>query len=147
MTTYYPIGAICQVGIWKSQNGPYNPLVPEFASWLEKHYIQWQADREKRGSIRQFSDWLGIDHRLISRWMNGERKPGPDHLDTLAYKFNDLSCYELLGYPTPDKLLLRIKMEWDSLPEETRAAVGRVLEKAEHEPQWEEAHKRAPARK
>ena len=107
------------------------PQTP-FTKWLNDHYLDWQKSHG-RASERAFAEWLGFKPPTFNHWTNGERKPGAEDCDVLAYRLNDVRCYELLGFPTPDPLLLRLKMEWDSLPEETRAFIERELEKAEKE--------------
>ena len=51
--------------------------------------------------------------------MRGRRLPSPADCDVLAYHLKDPSIYALAGHPTPDPLLLRIKMEWDDSTEIT----------------------------
>lgn len=103
-----------------------------FTKWLNDHYLDWQKSHG-RASEKAFAEWLGFKPTTFNHWTNGERKPGAEDCDILAYMLNDTGCYAMLGFPTPDPLLLRIKMEWDLLPEETRAAINRDLEKAEND--------------
>ncbi len=68
-----------------------------FADWLEKKYLSWQMENG-RASIRQFSEWLGINHALVVQWMNDKAKPGPKTIHLLAAKLGD-DVYELLEDP------------------------------------------------
>lgn len=105
------------------------PQTP-FTKWLNDHYLDWQK-QHGRASEKAFALWLGFKPTTFNHYTNGEREPSRDDCDVLAYRLNDVSCYKLLGYPTPNALLLRLKMEFDLLPEETQADIGKILEKAE----------------
>jgi hypothetical protein len=108
---------------------PETPL----SKWLNIKYLDWQRQFGRK-PVTDFSVWLGLENATVNHWLNGARsRPSAEHIDVLAYKLGDLTVYELVGYPTPDPLLLRVKMEWDTLPEETRAFIDRELEKAEEE--------------
>lgn len=105
----------------------------EFSKWLNDKFLDWQRAFGRK-PVTDFAEWLGLEPATVNHWLNGIRRPSsPEYLDVLAYKLGDLSCYAMLGYPTPDELLLRVKMEWDTLPEETRAFIDRELGKREKE--------------
>lgn len=120
--------------IWNYRIVSYNLVVAPstIKQWLDQHYLDWQRDHGTAPE-KAFAEWLGVNPKTYNHWSNGRRKPGPDDCDILAYKLRDLSCYSLLGYPTPDPLLLQVKMEWDSLSDETQAAIGDILKGAEDE--------------
>jgi hypothetical protein len=98
-----------------------------FESWFEQKFLQWQADRGKRGSIREFSEWLGADQKLVARWMSGNRKPGSENIRSLALKFG-LEAYDALGLPRPDPELFRIEAVWDALPDQERIRLANLAE-------------------
>ena len=98
-----------------------------FSSWLEQQYIRWQANRKKRGSIREFSRWLVIDHRLVTRWMNGERRPGDNNVERLSEKLGQ-EVYDAMGLSRPDPELRRINAVWDALPDQERIRLANLAE-------------------
>jgi len=93
-----------------------------FETWLEQKFLQWQSARGKRGSIREFSEWLRSDQKLVAHWMRGVRKPGPENARVLALKLG-LEVYDVLGLPRPDPDFFRIQTVWDALPERERMVV------------------------
>jgi len=98
-------------------------------TWLNDKYLEWQR-QFGRAPEKAFAEWLGIKPSRLNTWVNGTRKPQPEDCDVLAYKLNDFRCYDIMGYTRPDPLLLKLKMEWDQLPEETQVEIGKALEKA-----------------
>ena len=75
----------------------------EFADWLEKKYLSWQIENG-RGSIRKWSEGLGINHALIVQYMNDKEKPGPKIKPILAEQLGD-EVYDKLGEPRPNPTL------------------------------------------
>ncbi len=104
----------------------------DFKTWFEQKYIDWLSKRGKRGSIREFAELLGVDQKLVANWMRGDRKPGPDYADKIAIFLNyDLTIYDLLGLPRPDKQLLKIKALWPNMNERERSEVGKLLDRVD----------------
>lgn len=104
----------------------------DFRTWFEKVYINWLSKRERRGSIKEFGELIGVDQRLVSNWMNGHKRPGPDYADRIAIFLNyDLTVYDLLDLPRPAKELLQLKALWPDMTEHDRADVAKLLDKIE----------------
>jgi transcriptional regulator with XRE-family HTH domain len=104
----------------------------DFKTWFEQKYIDWLAQRGRRGSIREFSELLDIDQKMVSNWMRGSGKPGPQYADKIAIFLDyDMTVYDLLDMPRPDKELLKFKALWPTMTDKERAEVGKVLEKVE----------------
>ena len=104
----------------------------EFKTWLEHKYIDWLSKRGKRGTIREFSELIGADQRLVANWMNGNKKPGPEMADKIATFLDyDMTVYELLDLPKPAKELLKIKTLWPKMTDKQRAEVGKLIEDIE----------------
>ena len=101
--------------------------VNDFRTWLEQKYVEWIATRKKRGTIKEFSDELGIDQRLVANWMNGVRRPGPENARSLALKFG-LEAYDVLSLPRPDPELFRIEAVWEALPDQERIRLANLAE-------------------
>ena len=117
--------------------------VTEFKTWLEQKYLEWLSKRERKGTVREFSDLIGVDQRLMANWMNGDRKPGTDYADKISIFLNyDMTVYDLLGLPRPAKELLQLKSLWPAMTERERAEVGKLLEKIEQRNATD--HKRQP---
>lgn len=113
----------------------------DFKTWFEKKYIDWLTKREKRGSVREFSELLGVDQRLVSNWMNGYKRPGPEFADKIAIFLNyDLTVYELLGLPVPEKRLLEFKAMYPSMTDEDIADLDKFLEKIKKRHAAEKKH-------
>ena len=102
----------------------------DITQWLNNHYLDWQREFGVRPE-KDFAEWLGVNSKTFNHWRNGRRKPSAEDCDILAYKLKDMACYEILGFPTPDPLLLRVKMEWETLSDEQQVAIGEILAEEE----------------
>src|SRR3972149_4470549 len=102
-------------------------MMDNFEAWIEQKFLQWQLSRGKHGSIREFSEWLGANQRLVARWMSGNLKPGPEDARLLALRFG-LEIYDVLGLPRPDPDFFRIQTVWDALPERERIRLAALAE-------------------
>ena len=117
----------------------------DFKTWFEQRYIDWLAKRGKRGSIREFSDLLDIDQKMVANWMRGSGKPGPQYADKIAIFLNyDLTVYDLLGIPRPDKALLQAKANWAYMTDDERDEIIKILEAAEERHAKEKAKRPIP---
>ncbi len=106
----------------------------EFKDWFEKKYLDWQNKRRHRGSLREFSEFLGLDQRFVSNLMNGDRKPGADTADRICIALGyDMTIYDVLGIPRPEKELLQVKALWPYMTEKERALVGEILREAQQQ--------------
>ena len=104
----------------------------DFKTWFEKKYIEWLSKRGRRGSIREFSEWLGISQSLVANWIGGHRKPGPDYADKIAISFGyDMTVYTLLGLPKPDKDLLWAKKKYPKMTPAQRKRFADILNEVE----------------
>jgi transcriptional regulator with XRE-family HTH domain len=99
-----------------------------FKAWFEQKYIEWQSALKRRGSIREFSEHLGIDERLVSNWMNGHRRPGSEYIERLAIALG-IEVYDALNLPPPDENLMRVKQSWDDLSEADQEAYAVEIER------------------
>ena len=101
-----------------------------FEKWINHKFLDWQTKRGRRGSIREFSELLGFDQRLVSNWMNGNKKPGAESADKICIALDyDLTIYEMLGLPVPEKRLLEFKAMYPTLTDEDVADLDKFLEK------------------
>ena len=101
-----------------------------FSNWLEKKYLEWQI-KHGRKSVTEFSNWLGVERSLVTKWMNEKgRKPSMENTFILAQKLG-MEVYAVLGLPRPDPLLFRLQALLDMLTEQERAAIEAALNKAE----------------
>lgn len=39
------------------------------------------------GSLRVIAKLVGVDHRTVNRWLKGEDRPAPEHVETLRKRF------------------------------------------------------------
>jgi hypothetical protein len=126
---------ICQEAIYNAVNSANIKRgidMTDFKTWFEQKYIDWLAKRGRRGSLREFSEWLGVSQSIVANWMGGHRKPGPEYADIIcAHLDYDLTIYDLLDMPRPDTELLKFKFLWPTFNERERAEVGKIIDKVE----------------
>jgi hypothetical protein len=89
-----------------------------FAYWLRRRYAHWrygpfnvQSVIHPDRRISRFSQWLGIDLRLLIGWMSGER-PDPESEDfrRIVEKLGP-NVYDRLGLPRPNERSRRISIK------------------------------------
>jgi transcriptional regulator with XRE-family HTH domain len=103
-------------------------LSMNFPDFLEQQFLAWQQKAGKRKSLEQFAAYLGISQPLLSLWMGGRRKPGPENISLLAELFGS-EIYDSLNLPRPDPDLQTLSRLWPRLTEETRQSLRKQAEK------------------
>ncbi len=81
-----------------------------FAYWLRRRYADWrygpfnvQSVIHPGRRISHFSQWLGVDLRLLIGWMSGERPdPESEEFKRIAEKLGP-NVYDRLGLPRPSE--------------------------------------------
>lgn len=102
-----------------------------FALFIEKCYVEWQASNKRRQSIKNFAAYIGVSRVLVSSWMNGTRKPGPENTKRLAQLFG-LEVYDALGLDRPDPDLFFITEVWPELPADIQRQIMEQLKFYKH---------------
>jgi transcriptional regulator with XRE-family HTH domain len=55
-----------------------------FAEWLERAYLNYQADQGRRFTLDEFAKALGVSRSLLSQYLNGTKFPGARRLAQVA---------------------------------------------------------------
>jgi transcriptional regulator with XRE-family HTH domain len=97
--------------------------------WLTKKFVDWQAAEEKRKSVSDFADYLGVSRDTLNKYMNGTRKPTGTYVERIAAKLG-VEIYDLLGSPRPDPRLQAVISAWPKMTEREREELGRQADKA-----------------
>jgi hypothetical protein len=71
------------------------------AAWLNRAFIDFQAERGRRRTIRDFSEYLDVDYSLLTKWLKGVAAPGNENVIILANKLGP-EIYDLRGWPRPE---------------------------------------------
>jgi len=99
-----------------------------FADFINKKYVEWQAQNGKRKTLEEFSAYLGISRPLLSMWMNGVHRPGNENMKLLVEIFG-LEVYDALDLPRPDPDLYHVQAHWVGLPPEAKKKIRDIVEK------------------
>src|SRR5690242_21799823 len=84
-----------------------------FAQYLEKKYVDWQKENERRMTLGEFASYLGFKQSTVTMWMNGNRTPDGENLRKLSLVLG-VEVYEMAGEEIhPDEDLLYIERHWD----------------------------------
>jgi transcriptional regulator with XRE-family HTH domain len=101
-----------------------------FSQWLEKKYIEWISESGRRRTLAEFSDFLRIPRPLLSRYLNGSRVPKYSNADQIAAHLGP-EVYTVLGYRSPDEMLLSLQSHWNLLNDRERAQIEKIVDRLE----------------
>ncbi len=91
--------------------------------WFNKHFVDWQAKTGKRQTLDTFAAYLGVSRSTLSKYMNGNSRPGgQEFIEKIAEKLGP-EIYDLIDKPRPDPDLTYIIRRWGELSKETRRAI------------------------
>jgi transcriptional regulator with XRE-family HTH domain len=82
--------------------------IMEFNEWIEKKYMEWCG--QKRRTIIEFADYLGVKQPALSKWMKpgSTRKPDRESVRKIAEKYPDI--YAALDMSPPPSVKLSIDL-------------------------------------
>ena len=91
--------------------------------WMLKSYFKWRRDKEnaedRDTSVVTFAKFLGINENLVSKWINGERRPGKKYIKIIAEKISP-EIYDVLGMQNPDPFYKNWSRAFYKLSEDTK---------------------------
>lgn len=102
----------------------------EFSAWLERKFLNWQAENGRRASLQEFADYIGYSRPLISMWLSGKRLPAEDGIERLADLFG-LDVYDVLNLPRPNPYLQKINRVFELLSPEHQQKLAEDAERYE----------------
>ena len=71
------------------------------AAWLNRRFLEWQSSTGARKSIRDFSEYLGVDYSLLTKWLSGTAAPGNENVIILGNRLGP-EIYDIRGWPRPE---------------------------------------------
>lgn len=101
-----------------------------FSDWINRKFVEWQANEGKRKTIEEFAVYLGTSRPLVNMWMNGNKKPGKENINILAELFGN-EIYDVLDLPRPNPYLQKINRLWEFIPEDIQKKLSDEAEKYE----------------
>jgi hypothetical protein len=105
------------------------PANTEFIAWFTRQYLTWQLQIGERRSMRDFAKYLGFDHPLIFRFVNGQRIPNEKHALKFA-RYLGLEAFDVLGLPRPDTTQFQVMTYWEDFDATERAEIKRIVDQA-----------------
>lgn len=104
----------------------------EFSDWITQEYIKWRGNSiGHKGTITEFSKWLGVPQSLMSQWMKkgGKIPTKPEYLLSLADHLGT-EVYAVLGIapPEPPKRITAAELLEKLNPREREAFVAASIE-------------------
>ena len=67
--------------------------------YLDSEYWKWQAG-DRRKTLIQFAEYLGVEYGALTSWMSGTRKPRRENIVKMAQKLGP-SVYDATGLARP----------------------------------------------
>jgi transcriptional regulator with XRE-family HTH domain len=104
-----------------------------FGELLERKFLEWQTQKGKRKSLEDFAAYLGVSQPLISQWMNGRRRPGPENIKMLAILWGP-EVYDSLGLPRPNLRHAYVSRHWERLPIKEQMKITEIIARYTTEP-------------
>jgi transcriptional regulator with XRE-family HTH domain len=102
-------------------------LMPTIPDFLNHKFLEWQYKTGARKTLDDFAEYVGVSRPLLSQWMSGRKKPGPENQKRLIELYGN-EALEAFGID-PD--LYSVQDKWNDLsPEERRATREDVENKA-----------------
>jgi transcriptional regulator with XRE-family HTH domain len=101
-----------------------------FTNWLNMKFLDWQRDQQKRQTLVQFAEFVGVPQPMMSAWVNGRYQPGRKYLPILAEALGD-EIYDVMGMSRPstdeleplsDDFKARLKIALKELGEQMAAS-------------------------
>jgi hypothetical protein len=78
-------------------------IMSEISNWMNKKFLQWQNNRGRRGTVRDFASYLELSLGYTSQLMNGVRNTmGMKTAYRLAGITGDTSIIQIAGYQLPN---------------------------------------------
>lgn len=93
-----------------------------FYKWITNKYLEWQKELGERKTILAFAEYLGVNSRTVTYWMQpgGKVPRSTKSINRLVDKFG-LEVYEVLGLESPSDDL------FEHLPEDFKSEVKAAL--------------------
>ena len=97
------------------------------ARWLRKKFLDfqsdWLADHADFPFAKDWADYLGVNEKTLSAYMNGHRIVPKEKAWVICERMNDYSLLNILDYPLPRSK--RVPLE--SLPRDLRERLQNAL--------------------
>ena len=93
------------------------------AKFLSKKFLQLQFEQERKITVKEFGDMFGISQALMTRWMNGTRKPTPKYKALFFEYFGDEGI-EAFGDDTD---LYAVQQAWKDLSAKERTTFRKKI--------------------
>lgn len=97
--------------------------------WFTKKFVEWQASTGTRQTLDSFAAYLGVSRSTLSKYMNGDSRPGNiEFVEKISDKLG-FEIYDLMEIPRPDPNLVYIIKSWPALSNEQRREIREQAEK------------------
>lgn len=93
-----------------------------FQNWILRKHLELQVKEGRRISIDELAALFGCSRPLLSHWMNGRRRPGPEYVRRLEELFGP-EVYDALEIERPDPVLRYIENNWERLDPDQQKAI------------------------
>lgn len=103
-----------------------------FSEWLEQKYLHYQMENNRRITLGEFAEALGISQGLLSHYLKGIRQPRIGTVHKLSEVLGP-EIYTILGYQRPDVRLRYIHANWDKLSQEEQDGLVETMKAMEGE--------------
>jgi len=98
----------------------------KFPDWINKMFVNWQAEQGRKKSIQDFANYVGVSRPLMNMWMNGNQTPGKGNIEMLANIFGN-EVYDSLNLPRPNPYLQTAVNNWEFMSEEKQEKISRMI--------------------
>jgi hypothetical protein len=96
---------------------------------LFDHFTAWQQKSREVKTVKDFSNYVGVDYKILDHLFNGRRGLSPIVAEKLARKLDDLRFYDLAKVTRPDPTTWYITQSLAMLDEEGKREVANEIAK------------------
>lgn len=100
----------------------YTYLVKQFKDYLLEQLQKYERQKQRRVTLDEFGEYLGVSRTLVSYWLNGRNLPSPENAKLIAKKLG-MEVYDYLDMPRPDPDLAYLTDIWQTLTPKQRSAL------------------------
>ncbi len=107
----------------------------DFQKLLFDAWIDFQMQAGHPVSQKDFAEYLGINHTLLSHYFKGKRSPRSERIVKKLEDKLGPGIYPALGLANPDPMLRSIERRWHLLSPEVKEQISEIILEYEEEAQ------------
>lgn len=93
-----------------------------FSLFLEKEYIKWQQELQRRATQGEFAEYIGVERSLLSHYLNNGTLPTKEMAQRIAERLGP-EVFRVLENADPGPIISWIGRNWQNIPAEIQGQI------------------------